>query len=103
MRGVTSSSVAATDWRQVTISSAGASRRWTVAAKLHMAAQSSHIDGRRVLLTDPAECTTILSASRNFIFSLPSSCGQRRSDRVLDFILVLPAVLVLGEEESFVG
>lgn len=38
MRGVTSSSVAISDWRQQANSSAAARREWTVAANVHMVA-----------------------------------------------------------------
>lgn len=48
MRGVTSSSVATADWRQLANSSAAARRQWT-AADVHMVAGSSQTDIHKCL------------------------------------------------------
>lgn len=61
MRGVTSSSVAISDWRQPARSSAAARRQWTVTVDVHMVAWSPQADIHR--------CTVCFKIPRNSLSS----------------------------------
>lgn len=77
MRGVTSSSVAISDWRQLPNSNAAARRLWTVVGNVHMVARSSHTDSH---------------TNAQFVFKIPwNSLNSSRLRRALFSHSHLPA------------
>lgn len=96
MRGVTSSSVAIADWRQLANTSAAARRQWAVTSDVHMVAGSSQTDTDECLFfkipwfLDSAELYFLI------LILLQAEGGRVGNERVLDLIPVLPVVLTHG-------